>query len=82
MFKSRHILVFFSSLWRTHHPSSRRRYISPLLTPSLCDVMKEGSVTVKVMGDGGGGDDGDDDDTILVAAYRLLYRDYRVWFPF
>jgi hypothetical protein len=49
--------------------------------------MKEGSVTVKVMGDGGGGgggvgNDDDDDDTILVAAYRLLYRDYRVWFPF
>ena len=51
----------------------------PLHTPSLCGVTKESTVTVMVM-DGGGGDDDADDDAILVAAYRLLYRDYRVWF--
>jgi hypothetical protein len=63
----------------------------PPHTPSLCGVTLTATVTVTVMvmGGGGGGDDGDDDDdddnddnnTILDATYRLLYRDYRVWFP-
>jgi hypothetical protein len=43
--------------------------------------MKESTFTVMVMAGGGGGGDSDDDDAILVAAYRLLYRDYGVWLP-
>ena len=44
--------------------------------------MKESTVTVMVMAGGDGdGDDDDDDDALLVAAYRLLYQDYRVWLP-
>jgi hypothetical protein len=44
--------------------------------------MKESTVSVMVMAGGGGdGNDDVDDDAILVAAYRLLCRDYRVWLP-
>ena len=48
-------------------------------TPSRCGVMKESTV-VTVLAMGGGSDD-DDGGTILVAAYRMLYRDCRVWLP-